>query len=189
MLVSGIQLVMAMATHSSTLAWKIPWREEPGGLQSMGSLRVRHNWMTSLSFLLSCIGEGNGNPLQCSCLENPRDRGPGGLPSMGSHRVEHDWSDLAEAAGLLNHMVSAHLTFRGTVNFFQKWLFYHQCMCFWCPIHLSTGLLLLLLDLLTIMRDYISLMTRETELPYMFLEFLELPIKHWEAEVKVENLA
>ena len=63
----------AMAPHSSTLAWKIPWAEEPGRLQSMGSLRVGHDWATSLS--LSCIGEGNGNPLQCSCLENPRDRG------------------------------------------------------------------------------------------------------------------
>ena len=49
-------------------------------------------------FLLSCIGEGNGNPLQCSCLENPRDGEPGGLLSMGSHRVGHDWSDLAAAA-------------------------------------------------------------------------------------------
>ena len=39
----------------------------------MGSLRVGHDWETSLS--LSCIGEGNGNPLQCSCLENPRDGG------------------------------------------------------------------------------------------------------------------
>ena len=39
----------AMAPHSSTLAWKIPWMEEPGRLQSMGSLRVRHNWATSLS--------------------------------------------------------------------------------------------------------------------------------------------
>ena len=38
-----------MAPHSSTLAWKIPWTEEPGGLQSMGSLGVRHNWATSLS--------------------------------------------------------------------------------------------------------------------------------------------
>ena len=47
---------------------------------------------------LSCIGEGNGNPLQCSCLENPRDAEPGGLPSLGSHRVWHDWSDLAAAA-------------------------------------------------------------------------------------------
>ena len=40
----------AMAPHSSTLAWKIPWMEEPGRLQSMGSLRVRHDWTTSLSF-------------------------------------------------------------------------------------------------------------------------------------------
>ena len=61
-----------MAPHSSTLAWKISWTEEPGGLQSMG-------WDTTerlrFHFLLSCIGEGNGNPLQCSCLENPRDGG------------------------------------------------------------------------------------------------------------------
>ena len=40
----------AMAPHSSPLAWKIPWTEEPGGLKSMGSLRVRHGWVTSLSF-------------------------------------------------------------------------------------------------------------------------------------------
>ena len=61
----------AMAPHSSTLAWKIPWMEEPGGLQSMASLPVRHDWVTSLS----CTGEGNGNPLQYSCLENPRGGG------------------------------------------------------------------------------------------------------------------
>ena len=64
-----------MATHSSSLAWKISWKEEPGGLQSMVWLRVRHDWETSLYFSLSCIGEGNGNPLQCSCLENPREGG------------------------------------------------------------------------------------------------------------------
>ena len=60
-----------MAPHSSTLAWKIPWTEEPGRLQSMGSLRVEHDWAASIS----CIGEGNGNSLQFSCLENPRDGG------------------------------------------------------------------------------------------------------------------
>ena len=64
-----------MAPHSSTLTWRIPWTEEPGGLQSMGSLRVGHDRVTSLWLSLSCIGEGNGNPLQCSCLENPRDMG------------------------------------------------------------------------------------------------------------------
>ena len=62
-----------MATHSSTLAWQIPWMEEPGRLQSMESLGVGHDWVTSLS--LSCTGEGNGIPLHCSCLENPRDGG------------------------------------------------------------------------------------------------------------------
>ena len=60
-----------MAPHFSTLAWKIPWTEEPGGLQSIGSLGVGHDRATSLSH----IGEGNGNLLQCSCLENPRDGG------------------------------------------------------------------------------------------------------------------
>ena len=64
-----------MAPHSSTLAWKIPWAEEPGGLQSMGSLRVDTTEQLHFHFSLSCIGEGNGNPLQCSCLKNPRDGG------------------------------------------------------------------------------------------------------------------
>ena len=53
-----------MATHSSALPWKIPWTEEPGGLPT-----ERLNF----HFSLSCVGEGNGNPLQCSCLERPRD--------------------------------------------------------------------------------------------------------------------
>ena len=65
----------AMAPHSSTLAWKIPWTEEPGRLQSMGSLTVGYDYRFHFHSLLSCIGEGNGNPLQCSCLENPRDGG------------------------------------------------------------------------------------------------------------------
>ena len=113
-----------MATHSSILPWRIPGTGEPGGLLSMESHRVRHDWSDLAAaaascigrrrqwhptpvlspgkshgwrslvgcspwgceesdtterlhfhFSLACIGEGNGNPLQCSCLENPRDRG------------------------------------------------------------------------------------------------------------------
>ena len=78
----------AMATHSSTLAWKIPWTEEPGRLQSMGSLGVRHDWETSLSR----IGEGNGNPLQRSCLENPRD---GGAWWAALCEVAQSWTRLS----------------------------------------------------------------------------------------------
>ena len=61
-----------MATHSGILAWRILWTEEPGGLLSMGS----QSWaqLKRLS-MHACIGEGNGNPLQYSCLKNPRDRG------------------------------------------------------------------------------------------------------------------
>ena len=63
-----------MAIHSSTLAWKIPWMEEPGaavpGVTESDTTEQLH-----FHFSLSCIGEGNGNPLQYSCLENPRDGG------------------------------------------------------------------------------------------------------------------
>jgi len=75
-----------MATHSSTLAWKIQWMEEPGRLQSMGSLRVGHftftfhfhaleKEMATHSIVLAWRIEGMGEP--------------GGLPSLGSHRVGH----------------------------------------------------------------------------------------------------
>ena len=80
-----------MVTHSSILAWRIPWTEKPGRLhRSTGSQRVGHDWATSLSLsdgkesawnwgLIPgsgrSPGEGNGYPLQNSCLENPMDRG------------------------------------------------------------------------------------------------------------------
>ena len=79
----------AMAPHSSTLAWKIPWVEEPGGLQSMGSRRVRYDWL-HFHFSLSFTRQGNGNLLQCSSLEYPRDGGPGGLPCG----VAQNWTRL-----------------------------------------------------------------------------------------------
>ena len=65
----------AMAAHCSTLAWKISWTEEPGGLQSMCLEESDTTKQLHFHFSLSCIGEGNGNPLQCSYLENPRDGG------------------------------------------------------------------------------------------------------------------
>ena len=64
-----------MAPHSSALAWKILWTEEPGRLQSMGRQESDTTERLHFHFSLSCIGERNGNPLQCSCLENPRDGG------------------------------------------------------------------------------------------------------------------
>ena len=65
-----------MAPHSSTLAWKIPWAEKPGRLYSpWGRYESDMTERLHFHFSLSCTGEGNGNPLQYSCLENPRDGG------------------------------------------------------------------------------------------------------------------
>ena len=109
-----------MATHSSVLAWRIPgtggawWAAVCGVAQS----RTRLKQLSSNTYLMvsqvelvvknlsANVGEvrepgtilgsgrspggGNGYPIQCSCLENPRNRKPGGLPSVGSHRVRHD---------------------------------------------------------------------------------------------------
>ena len=85
----------AMAPHSSTLAWKISWMEEPGRLQSMGSLRVGHHWATSLSHFTFHAMATHSSVL---AWRLPGTGEPGGLPSLGSHRVRHDWSDLAAAA-------------------------------------------------------------------------------------------
>ena len=79
-----------MATHSSALAWRIPGTGSLVGCRVWGRTELDMTEQLHFHFSLSRIGEGNGNPLQCSCLENPRDGEPGRLPSMGSHRVEHD---------------------------------------------------------------------------------------------------
>ena len=80
-----------LAPHSSALAWKIPWMEEPGGLQSMGHEESDTTERLPFHFSLSCPGEGNGNPLQCSCLENPRD---GGAWWAAVYGVAQSWTRL-----------------------------------------------------------------------------------------------
>ena len=64
-----------MATHSNTLAWKIPWMEEPGRLQSMRSLRVGYDWETSLSLFTFMHWRRKWQPTPVFFLENPRDGG------------------------------------------------------------------------------------------------------------------
>ena len=68
-------LEKAMATHSSTLVWKIPWTEETGRLQSMGSLRVGYDWVTSLSLFTYMHWRRKWQSTPVFLLENPRDRG------------------------------------------------------------------------------------------------------------------
>ena len=81
-----------MAPHSSTLAWKIPWAEEPVGPQSMGSRRVGHDRATSLSFTFHFHALEKEMATHSSVLawRIPGTGEPGGLPSVGSHRIGHN---------------------------------------------------------------------------------------------------
>ena len=95
-----------MATHSSTLAWKIPWMEEPGMLQSMGSLRVGHDWATSLSLFtfMHCRRKWQPTPV----FLPGESQGWGSL--VGYHLwgriVGQNWSDLAAAEPSVVHDVT-----------------------------------------------------------------------------------
>ena len=94
-------IYLSMATHSSTLAWKLPWMEEPGRLQSMWWWRVRHDWATSLSLFTFLRWRRKWQPTPVFLpWRIPGTGEPGGLPSVGSHRVRHDWSYLAAAAAV-----------------------------------------------------------------------------------------
>ena len=135
-----------MSTHSSTLAWKIPWMEERGRLQSMGSQRVGHDWATSLSLWCGAVvknlsaggdareavlipgsrrspGGENGNTLQYSCLENPMDRGAwrATVPE-----VRKSWTQLR---GYSRRNLYA-----------NSWVFYSPVECSPAPaLHLQSG--------------------------------------------------
>ena len=86
----------AVAPHSSTLAWKIPWMEEPGGLQSMGLLRVGHNWVTSLSLFTFMHWRRKWQPTPVLLPGESQGRGSlVGCHLWGHTELDTDWSDLA----------------------------------------------------------------------------------------------
>ena len=87
-----------MATHSSVLAWRIPGMGEPGGLPSMGSHRVGHDWSDAAAAAVWWMQKAMAPHSSTLVWRIPGTGEPGGLLSRGSHRVGHDWSDLAAAA-------------------------------------------------------------------------------------------
>ena len=141
-----------MAPHSSTLAWKIPWMEEPGRLQSMRSLRVRQDSATSLSLLTFMHWRRKWQPTPVFLPRESQGQGsPGGLHRVGSHRVGRDWSNLAAAAfilrcyccsvyteffGVLTEISQCYLigiwTCRSQLQFFGISL-HSICICPWWP--------------------------------------------------------
>ena len=102
---------MLLTKSPQAPTWRRQWQPTPvllpGESQGQRSLVGCSPWGREESdtteqlhfhFSLSCIGEGNSNPLQCSCLDNPRGGEPGGLPSMGLHRVRHRLKRLSSSS-------------------------------------------------------------------------------------------
>ena len=105
----GPHLEKEMAPNSSTLAWKIPWMEEPGGLQSRPDLVGRRESDTIerlyFHFLLSCVGEGNGNPLQCSCLGSPRNGEACWVAVHGVAQSQTRLRRLSSSSSSMDHII------------------------------------------------------------------------------------
>ena len=131
---------VTMAPHSSTLAWKIPWMEEPGRLQSMGSQRVRHDWATSLSLFTFLHWRRKWQPTPVFLPGESQGWGSlVGCP-LGSHRVGHDWNDLAKDAG---NLISGSSAFsKSSLNI---WKFTVHILSYPCSCPLSHGKTKLLL--------------------------------------------
>ena len=111
-----------MAPHSSTLAWKIPWTEEPGRLQSMGSLKV-WTWLSNFtSFHFHALEKEMATHSSVLAWRIPGTGEPGVLPSMGSHRVGHDWSDLAAAAAAAGSLLRKDEEWEVGTAFLDFWL-------------------------------------------------------------------
>ena len=172
-----------MVIHSSTLAWKTPRMEEPGRLQSMGSWRTGHDWVTTHSlftfmhwrrkwqptpvllpgkyhgwrsligcspwgreeldttewlhfhFSLSCIREGNGNPLQCSCLKNPRDGGAWGAAIFGVAQSLAWLKWLSSSSSISISFIYLGVPVFGVMSSYVLVL-----ICIWCNVLLCIGL-------------------------------------------------
>ena len=95
-----------MAPHSSNFAWKMPWMEEPGRLQSMGSLGVGYDWATSLSVFTFMHWRRKWQPTPCSCLENPRD---GGAWWAAVYGVAQSRTRLKRLSSSSSHKIHANL--------------------------------------------------------------------------------
>ena len=130
----------AMARHFSALAWKIPWMEEPCRLWSMGSLRVGHDWATSFSLFTFMHWRRKWHPLQCSCLENPRD---GGAWWAAVYGVTQSWTRLKRLSS--SSSILRNQKFMKTHEYKPErtngsWLYHFLALLLWACYITSPGL-------------------------------------------------
>ena len=136
-----------MATHSGVPAWRIPGTGEPGGLPSMGSHRLGHDWSDlavaaasnfTFTFHFHALEKEMATHSSVLAWRIPGME-PGGLPSMGSHRVGHDWSDLAAAAAVCIQFSSVQSL--GRVQLFvTPWTIATRLLCSWDSPGKNTGM-------------------------------------------------
>ena len=123
-----------MATHSSTLAWKIPWMEEPGRLQPVGSRGVGYDWETSLSLFTFMHWRMKWQSTSVFLPgESQGQRSLVGLPCMGWHGVRHDWSNLAAVCNCVFLECFFFLSLRGVTKL------YHLILYFWMNLLLISN--------------------------------------------------
>ena len=125
--------------HSSTLAWKIPWTEEPGRLQPMGSLSRTQLSDFTFTFHFYALEKEMATHSSVLAWRIPGSEEPSWLPSMGSHRVRHDWSDLAAAAWTKWPTFSYKLPQGPFIRFRQPLNHTHSSPLL-CTFHLKKGL-------------------------------------------------
>ena len=121
-----------MAPHSSTLAWKSPWMEEPGRLQSMGSLS--RTWLSDFTFTFHfhALEKQMATHSNVLAWRIPGMAEPGGLLSMGSHRVGHNWCVLA--------VVAAFFSFTPWIRHHPVRIWKKKMQYYWQFIFIFTGL-------------------------------------------------
>ena len=127
-----------MAPHPSTLAWKIPWGRSLVGCSPWGR-EESDTTELHFDFSLSCTGEGNGNPLQCSCLENPRDGGAWWaaiygvaqsrtrLKRLSSSKHNHELMGTIQIRGKKGDTAAAMFSERGRTNY-DVWFIYYYIL-------------------------------------------------------------
>ena len=125
-----------MAPLSSTLAWKIPWTEEPGRLQSTGSAKSQTRLSNfTFTFHFHVLEKEMATHSSVLAWRIPGMAEPGGLLSMGLHRVRYDWSDLAAAAaaaavahwGSMKLLLFSHSVMSN--SFVNPWTIVHRLLC------------------------------------------------------------
>ena len=150
----------AVAPHSSTLAWKIPWTEEPGRL---GSLRVGHGWVTSLSLFTFMHWRRKWQPTQCSCLENPRDGGAWWEAVYGISQSRTRLKRISSSSNSQNYGLSSSYVWMWELDCKESWVL--KNWCFWTVVLEKT------LESLGLQGDPISPFWRRSALGFLWKEW------------------